>query len=199
MGDEVTRNVMYSINSAKWHILTITGLTPDKTYKLVVFHSPGKTTASQTANGEAGEDYTGTVQGLSTNYVDAFDGVSGRHFWYHEVGADSSGQIEVINAVNDSVSGFQIVAADVVVDVLADANGDGAVDAADYIILKQKFGQGSNSGTEYGDFNDSGTTDYADLVILAGEISSSHRAGVPEPMTLRPAGLRSRSIRRRRS
>lgn len=82
-----------------------------------------------------------------------------------------------------------------------DADGNGVVDAADYIILKRNMGQSANAGASFGDFNDSGTTDWADLQILAGEMNAAGAGGgtIPEPAIfnlLAPGGLA--VIRRRR-
>jgi hypothetical protein len=47
-----------------------------------------------------------------------------------------------------------------------DANGNGAVDAADYITLKQNFGTSSGATWSMGDFNGDGRVDYQDLTAL---------------------------------
>ena len=63
-----------------------------------------------------------------------------------------------------------------------DANGDGVVDAADYIILKQNFGTtGSDAGPAVGDFNGDGNVDYADLQTLVNAMKATGGASVPEP------------------
>jgi len=49
-----------------------------------------------------------------------------------------------------------------------DANGDGVVDAADYIALKRAFGSSHTSPTEPTDFDGSGTVGYGDLLVLMG-------------------------------
>ncbi len=83
----------------------------------------------------------------------------------------------------------------------ADANGDGVVDAADYIILKQNFGTSPGVGAEYGDFDKSGTVDADDLAILTAAMSGTGaQAVIPEPATLGLLVLGSVGlVRRRRS
>ena len=72
--------------------------------------------------------------------------------------------------------------------------------AADHIILKRNFGQSANSGPSYGDFDDSGTTDRADLHILAGAMSGAASGGtIPEPATLSLLALGPLAVIRRRS
>jgi hypothetical protein len=48
-----------------------------------------------------------------------------------------------------------------------DANGDGIVDFADFVILSQHFGQSTVNGPADGDFDFSGVVDFADFVILS--------------------------------
>jgi len=67
---------------------------------------------------------------------------------------------------------------------IADANGDGVVDAADYIILKQHMGTLSGATLANGDFNDDGAVNRADLQILIGSMGGEGSApspSVPEP------------------
>jgi len=83
-----------------------------------------------------------------------------------------------------------------------DADGNGVVDAADYIILKQNFGQSANSGPSYGDFNNSGATNWADLQVLSGAMGGTGGAqtAIPEPATLGLLAIGALAvIRRRRS
>jgi len=80
-----------------------------------------------------------------------------------------------------------------------DANGDGVVDAADYIILKRNFGQSANSGPLYGDFDNSGATDWDDLQTLIGALGGGAQTTIPEPATLALLAMGAlAAIRRRR-
>ena len=49
--------------------------------------------------------------------------------------------------------------------MLGDANGDGRVDGADYIIWLNHFNQNTSTGFRDGDFDNSGRVDGADYVI----------------------------------
>ncbi len=78
-----------------------------------------------------------------------------------------------------------------------DVNGDGVVDAADYIALKRAFGSSVPSPGESADFNGSGTVDYEDLVALMGNFGQSINmafsapqqvAGAASPMSAMTAG-----------
>jgi len=83
-----------------------------------------------------------------------------------------------------------------------DTNGDWVVDAADFITLKKNFGQSANSGPSYGDFNNSGATDWNDLQILMGAMGGGAGAGqsptVPEPATLGLLAMGAMAVARRR-
>jgi len=73
---------------------------------------------------------------------------------------------------------------------VGDTNGDGSIDAADYITLKRHFG--CSGGWEQGDFDGNGRVDWHDLQMLmtAFSNSSSSAAGnaasgtVPEPSAI---------------
>jgi len=68
-----------------------------------------------------------------------------------------------------------------------DANGDGIVDAADYILVKQNMGQAVGVIGEDGDFNRNGEVDWDDLQTLLGAMSGNSAGGssqVPEPVSL---------------
>jgi hypothetical protein len=68
--------------------------------------------------------------------------------------------------------------------LLGDANGDGVVDAADYVILKTHMGQATGAGASGGDFNSDGTVDWDDLQLLIahfGETGGGAPSTVPEP------------------
>jgi len=85
-----------------------------------------------------------------------------------------------------------------------DANGDGVVDSADYIMVKTHFGGAPAAGTDGsgGDFDGDGTVDWDDLqTLMEGMNSSTGGAPIPEPATLfimLAAGIPA-LLRRRRS
>jgi len=74
------------------------------------------------------------------------------------------------------------------------------VDAADYIIVKAHMGQTTGAGVADGDFNDSGTVDWADLQILTGAINAAggEPPATPEPATLGLLALGAVALLRRR-
>jgi len=85
--------------------------------------------------------------------------------------------------VNDStstVSTFEVVPEP------GDANGDGVVNAFDYMVLKQHIGAGSGAGVPEGDFDNDGDVDWADLHIMTGGFGagSSATGAIPEPASL---------------
>jgi len=87
--------------------------------------------------------------------------------------------------------------------ILGDADENGVVNAADYMVLKRNMGQSVGGAAADGDFNDNGTVDYADLQLLIGNFDavSGGAPAVPEPATLfvlMAAGLPALLKRRRR-
>jgi len=81
-----------------------------------------------------------------------------------------------------------------------DTNGDGVVDAADYITVKRNFGQTVAKNTN-GDLNSSGTVDWEDLAILMTNFGAG--AGgtpglTPEPATLGLLAFGAAALIRRR-
>ncbi len=81
---------------------------------------------------------------------------------------------------------------DMVYSPVPDANGDGVVDASDYIALKAHFG--GTGGLEDGDFNNDGLVNWDDLQILVPYLGKSLPSGsqdafatggaAPEPTSL---------------
>jgi len=72
-------------------------------------------------------------------------------------------------------------------EVAGDADGDGDVDAADYIMVKTHFGGAPAAGTDGsgGDFNENGTVDWDDLQALMAAYNPGDGAdAIPEPATL---------------
>jgi autotransporter-associated beta strand protein len=88
-----------------------------------------------------------------------------------------------------TVSGFVIP---------GDTNGDKVVDAADFITLKKNFGK--PGGVGQGDFNSSGTVNWADLGILMSHMGPSGHAPAtaPEPATLGLLAIGALAMLRRR-
>jgi len=64
-----------------------------------------------------------------------------------------------------------------------DTNGDNVVDAADFITLKKNFGKSTGAGVTAGDFDKTGTVDWADLGILMNNMGTGGgtHATAPEP------------------
>jgi len=72
--------------------------------------------------------------------------------------------------------------------LIGDANGDGVIDATDYIALKTHMGQSSGATTADGDFNADGAVNWTDLQLLQANIGGT-LAAVPEPTTVILLGL----------
>jgi len=68
----------------------------------------------------------------------------------------------------------------VILSVPGDTNADRVVDAADFITLKKNFGAGVGAGAAAGNFDNTGTVDWADLGTLMSNM------GVPGPATTAP-------------
>jgi len=93
-----------------------------------------------------------------------------------------------------ALNGFTITAVDT--PLLGDANGDGVVDAADYIMIKTHFGGAPASGTNDGPGGDiangangpgqDNVVDWYDLQLLADNYNPDTEAGnmIPEPASL---------------
>ena len=82
-----------------------------------------------------------------------------------------------------------------------DADGDGDVDAADYITLKSNIGQATGAVLADGDFDEDGDVDWADLVILQdnyGEGLAGAPGTIPEPATLGLLAIGALAVVRRR-
>jgi len=101
-------------------------------------------------------------------------------------GALSSANAELQATYDDANSTFTVTAVDLS-GTLGDANGDGVVDSADYIMVKTHFGGAPAAGTEGsgGDFNDNGTVDWDDLqTLMEGFNPAGGTEAIPEPATL---------------
>ena len=85
--------------------------------------------------------------------------------------------------------------------VAGDADGDGDVDAADYIVLKTNMGQASGAVLADGDFDEDGDVDWDDLQILQdnyGKTSAGASGTIPEPATLGLLAIGAVAVLRRR-
>lgn len=65
--------------------------------------------------------------------------------------------------------------------VAGDANGDGIVDFADFIMLSKTFGLEADHVPT--DFDDNGVVDFSDFVMLSGSYGGATSQAVPEPRT----------------
>ena len=108
-----------------------------------------------------------------SDWPDAFDpslvptgDVGANQTWFYEV---DSVDISVVDDP-DPLSG--------------DANGDGVVDAADYITIKRHFGLAPSATGEDGDLDGNDIVNLADLDILIASMSASGSAVIPEPTSL---------------
>ncbi len=81
------------------------------------------------------------------------------------------------NSVASTISTFEVLPKP------GDANSDGVVDAADYIILKLHFGASTGAGAYEGDFDYDGDVDWGDLQILTGNfgVRGGTPKAIPEP------------------
>jgi autotransporter-associated beta strand protein len=84
--------------------------------------------------------------------------------------------------------------------VPGDTNGDFVVDAADFITLKKNFGAGGGGGAAVGNFDKTGTVNWADLSILMNNMGTRVAAPstTPEPATLGLLAIGALAIIRRR-
>ena len=81
-----------------------------------------------------------------------------------------------------------------------DADGDGDVDAADYIALKTNMGQATGATQAEGDFDGDGDVDWYDLQILQDNYGAGSAASgtIPEPATLGLLAFGALAVIRRR-
>jgi hypothetical protein len=88
---------------------TISGLTANTMYDLVVYHSDAHVSETVTVNGASAIDYTGSL--ANPGYGDAFDGLSGSDFWYFQVATDGIGDLVISSGGNvgfNTLTGFQV-------------------------------------------------------------------------------------------
>ncbi|MCX5667932.1 MAG: dockerin type I domain-containing protein [Candidatus Omnitrophica bacterium] len=67
----------------------------------------------------------------------------------------------------------------------ADFNGDGVVDASDYITLKMNFGRTNAKFTD-GDANGDGSVNWTDLQVILGNFGTRTLTPTPPPVVLQP-------------
>jgi hypothetical protein len=80
-----------------------------------------------------------------------------------------------------------------------DADGNGVVDAADYIMIKTNFGGVPSGAGTGGDLSGNGVVDWADLNIFAGALPPSGESpSIPEPATLALLAAGALGVLRRR-
>ncbi len=85
--------------------------------------------------------------------------------------------------------------------LIGDADGNGVVNAADYIALKTHMGQGTGATMADGDFDGDGDVDWEDLQILQdsyGTGSPGASGSIPEPATLGLLAVGALAVIRRR-
>jgi len=111
---------------------------------------------------------------------------------------DVSGIDVVVNL--GVTTGFRVYVTGIAGSLPGDADDNGVVNAADYIILKRNMGQPATAGPADGDFNGDGTVNYADLVLLQDNYgkSSAGAPTIPEPATLGLLAVGALAVIRRR-
>ena len=82
-----------------------------------------------------------------------------------------------------AVVGKDLVLTGLVTALVGDADDNGVVNAADYIILKTNMGGATGAGAAAGDFNDDGKVDWNDLQLLRDHYGEGSAASgvIPEP------------------
>jgi hypothetical protein len=121
-----------------------------------------------------------TIHGSPASHAAAYSGsgaLDDTHFLLANGGSGISPGFEVYTASTPQLPG--------------DANGDGAVNFSDLLVLAQHYGQ-KNATFSTGDFNNDGSVGFDDLLILAqhyGEPTAGTTAvAVPEPASAFPLG-----------
>ena len=164
---------------------TLSGLTPNVFYDMIWYNkrtTPGENRAPNTGvTGFDAGNGIGASAPLDADKDQNFIGVQ----------ADENGMIFgtwfLLGGLDDitAVTGVQVALNPDPPTLLGDADGDGVVNAADYIALKTHIGTTSGAALADGDFDESGTVDWDDLQLLEanyGETGAS--SPVPEPATL---------------
>jgi hypothetical protein len=102
-----------------------------------------------------------------------------------------------LSIVNDGLGNVYITGVGTTA-VIGDANGDGVVDGADYIIVKENLGQATGAGVADGDFDEDGTVEWDDLQTLIGAMNPAGGTTIPEPATLGLLTIGALAVVRRR-
>jgi len=117
----------------------------------------------------------------------------------------SMGALGSYSFLGDWHGTLEVVGTDLVLSGLSsglpgDTNADGVVDAADFITLKKNFGGGLGGDATVGNFDKTGTVNWADLGILMSNMgkTSGAPATAPEPATLGLLAIGALAIIRRR-
>jgi len=100
-----------------------------------------------------------------------------------------------------TLSGNDLILSGLVQGNSADINGDGVVDATDYIILKTHIGSAPSAQGMDGDLDNNNMVDYPDLVLFMSAINAGGNAAggtIPEPATLCLLALGGLAVIRRR-
>lgn len=118
-----------------------------------------------------------------------------------ESGLDEKGDIAFSYTLANGISGIAV--ADL--RLPADANDDGIVSLADFLILRANFGSGANVTYDDGDFNEDGSVSLADFLILRANFGSGSGDApvpalppIPEPASLSLLTLGGLTLLRRR-
>ncbi len=132
--------------------------------------SPDSTVRSQILSGRGTGAWTGTGITSSTAATSAAgnNGVSHYEvFWADGNGFESNGTTSLTQQVPGLTAGHELIE----VTQAGDGNGDGIVDASDYVILANDFNKSTTLGPAGGDYNYSGAVDASDYVILANNFN----------------------------
>jgi len=138
---------------------------------------------------------TGSVDGTESFTVASATGTMGELASYSFLG-NWVGTLTVVDGTDLVLTGLTLDT------VPGDANGDGVLDAADYIMVKKHFGGAPGAEGPGGDFDGNGIVDWNDLQSLQTAFNAGSGAGtpIPEPATLGLLAIGAMSlIRRRRS
>jgi hypothetical protein len=109
--DGLTGAGTYGGNGGGVSTATISGLDMNQAYELLFYHAKNNVNETETANGVAPEDFTGsTTAANSSVYEDGFDTGTGHFNYYSSVSADGGGNIVISmeGSGHETVTGFQI-------------------------------------------------------------------------------------------
>ena len=111
------------------------------------------------------------------------DGDTGNYILFEGLTGDFQAQVWGDNFTHLGVAGMQIKDAEMTLE--GDANLDGVVDAADYILIKQNMGLPVGVAGEDGDIDGDGTVDFDDLQsLIIGMGGAGQSPAIPEPASL---------------